>query len=283
MPLNPAPPDDLAGLVDAFTQTARAVLDLGRTCREEDFATPTDCPGWTVKDQISHVVGGELAMTDATPPHVEVPDYPWLRSDRARAIEVPVEARRPTSGPDVVHELEAVLDHRIATLARPDTSLDDLVPSPLGPMPLGEILPTRVLDVWTHEQDIRHALGRPGNLDSPGAAIFVSTLFRLLPRIVAKDAGIEPGHSVILDLTGPVVGRAGVRVEAGEGKPVGMPLFSGQGHDTRPGEESTTITLSTDAACRRAAGRVDVDDLHYTVSGDEEIARRVLEALPFTP
>jgi hypothetical protein len=67
MPQHPAAPEDLTGLVDAFAQTATSVLDLGRNLREADFGLPTDCPGWTVKDQISHVVGGELGMTDAEP------------------------------------------------------------------------------------------------------------------------------------------------------------------------------------------------------------------------
>ncbi len=59
MPLHPAAPDDLAGLVAAYRQTTRAVVDLGRSCSEADFDLATACPGWTVKDQISHVVGLE--------------------------------------------------------------------------------------------------------------------------------------------------------------------------------------------------------------------------------
>ncbi len=283
MPLHPAAPEDLADLVDAFAQTGQAVVDLGHGCREEDFARPTDCPGWTIKDQVSHVVGSELRMTDAALPDVEVPDYPHLRDEAARRRERPVELRRSLPGQEVVHELENVLAHRLTTLRRADTTLDDEVPGPHGPTRLGDILPVRVVDIWTHEQDIRHALGRPGNLDSGGAALFVATLFRLLPRLVAKDAGIEPGRSVILDVTGPVVGRAGARVEVADGRPRGVPLFSGQGHESRPDEDCTTITLSTDSVGRRAAGRGGLDDIHYSVDGDEDIARRVLEALPFTP
>ena len=109
-------------------------------------------------------------------------------------------------------------------------------------------------------------------------------LFAALPRLVAKNAGIEPGNVVIIDVTGPVVGRAGVWVETGEGgKPRGIPLFSGIAHDGDPEDVFTTITLSTDALTRRAAGRGGLEDIHFTVQGDEDVARRVLEALPFTP
>ena len=109
-------------------------------------------------------------------------------------------------------------------------------------------------------------------------------LFAALPRLVAKNAGIEPGNVVIFDVTGPVVGRSGVRVEIGEGgKPLGTPLFTGTVHDHPEDEQVTSITLSTDAITRRAAGRGGLDDIHFTVQGDEDVARRVLEALPFTP
>jgi len=44
----------------------------------------------------------------------------------------------------------------------------------------------------------------------------------------------------------------------------------------------TSIRLTTDALTRRAAGRRTTDEIHYTVSGDEDIARRVLDALVIT-
>ena len=86
----------------------------------------------------------------------------------------------------------------------------------------------RTFDVWAHEQDIRSALGRPGNLDSPAAAVFVSSVMLQLPRLIAKGAGLEPGHDVVIDVTGPVVARQGVRVEMDEqGRLRGHAMFVG--------------------------------------------------------
>ena len=86
-----------------------------------------------------------------------------------------------------------------------------------------------------------------------------------LPRLVAKNAGIEPGNVVIFDITGPVVGRTGVRVEVGEGgKPLGTPLFTGTVHEHPEDAQVTSIILSTDAITRRAAGRGGLDDIHFT-------------------
>jgi hypothetical protein len=50
--------------------------------------------------------------------------------------------------------------------------------------PLWQALMVRVFDLWVHEQDIREAVGRPGNLASPGSAI-VRELFLLAERVLA--------------------------------------------------------------------------------------------------
>lgn len=239
MPLHPAAPEDLAGLVAAYEQAAQAVVDLGRSCRDEDFQRPTAREGWTVRDQVAHVVAGD-------PAH-----------------------RAGVSAPKLVAELELVAERRVRGLTEhPDTMA---------------ALRRDTLAAWVAEQDIRQALGRPGDLDSPAAALFMEELFAHLPDLVAEQAAVPPGNVVILEVTGPVLGRAGVWVEAGDdGTPRGIPLFSGVAHDGDPRDVFTTITLSTDAVTRRSAGRGTVEDIHYTAHGDEDVARRVLEHLPFT-
>jgi uncharacterized protein (TIGR03083 family) len=284
MPLHPAAPEDLAGLVSAYQQTSQAVVDLGRSCSDADFDLPTACPGWTVKDQISHVVGLESWLHTGEVPKVDVPDYGHIRNEAGQFIERSVELRRRMVGQKVVDELETVVARRVAALSAPDVTLETVVRGPWGPAPVGESLRRRILDIWTHEQDIRQALGRPGDLDSGGATVFMDLLFAALPRLVAREAGIEPGNVVIIDSTGPVMGRAGVWVEPGEeGKARGIPLFSGIAHDGDPLDVFTTITISTDCLTRRAAGRGGVDDIHFTVHGDEAVARRVLEHLVIVP
>jgi uncharacterized protein (TIGR03083 family) len=285
MPLHPAAPEDLPGLVAAYRQTIQAVVDLGRTCSDADFDRPTACPGWTVKDQISHIVGLESWLHTGAVPQVTVPDYEHLRNETGRFVEKSVEQRRHMVGSKVVNELETLATERFQQLSSPDLTPETVIRGAWGPAPARESLRTRILDIWTHEQDIRQALGRPGDLDSGAAAVFMDLLFATLPRLVARDAGIPPGNVVIFDVTGPVLGRAGVWVEEGEdgGKPRGIPLFSGVAHDGDPHDVFTTITLSTDALTRRAAGRGSLEDIHYTVHGDEDVARRVLENLVFVP
>jgi uncharacterized protein (TIGR03083 family) len=286
MPLHPAAPDDLAGLLAAYQQTVQAVVDLGRTCSDADFDLPTACPGWTVKDQISHIVGLESWLHTGELPRVTVPDYEHVRNDAGRFVEKSVEQRRHMVGSKVVTELETIATRRVQQFSEPGLSAETIVRGAWGPAPARESLRLRILDIWTHEQDIREALGRPGDLDSGGAAVFCDVLIESLPRLVARQAAVPPGNVVIIDMTGPVVGRAGVRVEQGaDGRPRGIPLFTGVAHEAggTTDEATTSITLSTQALTRRAAGRGSLEDIHYTVHGDEAIARQVLGNLVFVP
>lgn len=292
MPMHPAAPVDLTGLIDAYTQTARAVVDLAFPCTDKDFDRPTECPGWTVKDHLSHVVALEAAMTGRPDPEVEVPEYDHLHHDFARYIEQGVELRRPRTGQEVVAELQQVIARRLGQLddlreQEHEHPEQEMVATPRGELPLPEALTLRIIDLWVHEQDIRAALGRPGNLDAPAAAVFTQKVLDALPIIVVKRAGVEPGKVVMVELTGPVVARAGVRVEKDEnGKPHGHPMFTGGTDETGPIPvigKTTSIQLSTEAFTRRAAGRRATEDLHYSVHGDEQVAQRVLDGLVITP
>lgn len=275
---HPSAPEDLPALTAAYAQTVQAIVDLGHSLRVGDDERATDCPGWTVHDQFAHVVSLEAWMQGEAVPDIDVSGRAHVRSGLGAVVERFLDSRRDRSLGELLEELEELSTSWIARLEAETTSPDDPAVGPFGPTTLLGLTQSRVFDLWVHEQDIRGALGRPGNLDSAGAALTVRTLFAALPKVVARTAQVPPGQAVILDLTGPVVGRAGVRVEERDGKSHGIPLFSG---DTlvHPDVVTTTITLSTQAATRRAAGRVATADTHYTVVGDDEIARRVLDAL----
>jgi uncharacterized protein (TIGR03083 family) len=260
----------------------RSVADLGRTMRPEHAALATDCPGWTVLDQIAHVASTEAMIAGETVPEVDVSEYDHVRHDFGARVEQLVESRRGRPLEDLLDELEWRLEERLAAYHADGVTGDDEIVGPFGPSRLEDLLGIRTFDVWLHEQDIREAIERPGGLDTPAAALSVARLFAVFPRVVARDAGIEPGNAVVLDLTGPTVGRAGARVEEHDGKAVGVPLFTGESEE-HPDVVTTSLSMSTRVAMRLAGGRRTPEDLPITVHGDEDVARRVLAALPITP
>jgi uncharacterized protein (TIGR03083 family) len=282
MPLHPPPPAEFPELVDAWAQSVRNVIDLGRTLRPDDAAKPTDCRGWSVFDQVAHVVSTEAMVAGDAVPDVDVSGYDHVRHEFGERVERYLESRRGRDLEDVLDELEWRLDERLAVYRADDVDPAATVPGPFGPTSLADLLAIRTFDVWMHEQDIREALGRPGGLDTPAASLSVSTLFRSFPRIVARDAGVEPGNAVVLELTGPVVGRAGARVEEQHGAARGIALFTGEAEE-HPDVVTTTLTMSTAVAMRLAGGRRDPADLPVTVLGDDDVASRVLGAMTITP
>ena len=318
MPQHPVPPSDLAGLVAAFAQTVTAVVELGRGCSAADFARPTECPGWNVQDQVSHIASLESVFAGEPPLPVTVPDLPHVRSEFGRFMEAGVHARRAWTGARVVEELAELVPGRVAALSDPSLTLDSIIDSAIGPRPAGAFVALRVSDVWCHEQDIRAALGMPLALDTPGAAVFTSRVLDALPVIVARDAALPVGTTVVVEVVGPVSGSAAVRVQVGEdGRPLGVQLdgasqslgagadgagrdgaagagtddttgagtdgATGAGTDGATRTATTRITLSTEAFTRRGAGRRDVDATRHTVVGDPAVARAVLEHLAITP
>lgn len=282
MPPNSTTSSDLADLTSAYAQTVQGIMDLGHSLRDGDEERETDCPGWNVRDQFAHIVSLEAWVQGEPVPDIDVSGRAHVRSDMGVVTEKFLESRRDRSLAELIEELEELSTSRIAHLEAETTSPDDPAIGPFGPTTLLGLTQSRVFDLWVHEQDIRGAISRPGNLDSQGAALVVRAMFAALPKAVARTAKVPAGHAVILDLTGPVVGRAGVRVEEHDGKPHGIPLFAGATEE-HTDIVTTTITLSTQAATRRTAGRIATADTHYSVVGDDDVARRVLDALVIAP
>lgn len=289
MPLHPSPPTDLEGMVEGFRQVFQTLIDLGHGCSADDFARETTCPGWSVQDHLAHVAAVESYLEGGEHVEVELPERAHLRHEFAEWMEHGVQLRRDRPATEVVAELEVLLHNRLATFADPDLHLDTPVRGAQNStIPLGDLLTRRLIDVWVHQQDVREALGRPGDLDTAAAATFVAVIERALPKVVARGTDLEEHQTVIVDCTGPVEARMGVRVGRGEdGRSLGHSLFTGEVDEDaaqhRDEDPTTTIVLSTDALTRRAAGRRSTQDTSYRVVGDDDVARRVLDALVVVP
>lgn len=284
--MHPSAPTEMTGILDAFAQTSQAVIDLTSGLSDEALASPSILPGWTLADIVAHLTSLELLALGRPDRQVDVPPYDHVTSSFSRMMENGVELRRGRPGRAVATEYADVVRERIGRL-RAVSDGNALGESPWGPMPMRTLLTVKSVDTWCHEQDLRDTLGRLGNHDSPAACLWVQQVIDTLPDIIARRAGIEVGRVVMIELTGPILGRSGVRVVEDEhGTSTGLPMFSGDSDTTGPLptlDKVTSIRMASYPFARRAAGRISVDDLPYAVDGDHEVARRVLEALPITP
>ena len=267
---------DMAGHVAAYEQTVRSTIALAETFEPADWELPSECPGWSVRDQVSHIVGVErMLLGDADPPHSLPDELPHVRNAMGRTMEVAVAARRSVPGPQILDELRDALERRLAVL--PGIDPDGPRRLPNGRMGTNvEGVAFRAFDIWTHEQDIRRAVGRPGNLAAPAAERARDILVPGLPYLVGKRAAAAPGESVTLDVTGPLAFTLHVAVDA-----AGRAAFA----DPAPAGAPPTLTMRMDweTYARLSCGRIPAEAAAVTIAGDADLARRLLKAFPLTP
>ncbi len=271
----------VAAVLDAWEGSLHAVNELGRRLNADGWAAPTECPGWSAGDVVRHLCWIEALLAGRTDPPVEI-DWdtrPHVRSELSRRTEAGVEVRRAHAQADVCAELDGLIDVRLAQLMALDPlTLDTQVTGISGrPTTLLRLLRVRAFDTWTHEQDVRRAVGLPGNLATPGAQQSAAQIASALPFVLAEVADAPVGTTLRVTATGPIAfERYAVRVDA----------------DTcaacDPVDEATVgLTTDWETLARLAGGRLDLSDpavlARVELAGDPALAAQLPRALAITP
>jgi uncharacterized protein (TIGR03083 family) len=263
----------IVGDLDAVWASLDALLD---SLDDDDWAAPTDCPGWTVQDTVSHIIGTERGLAGHPAPDVTVPASPHLRNDIGRMNEAWVIERRDRSPGEVLEEFRAVVRERQAQLARMDqTDMDAESWTPAGTATFGRFMQIRVFDQWIHEQDIREAVGRSGGLEGPAVLRTLAEVCNGIGYVVGKKAGAPEGSSVRFDLTGPQPATIEVVVDG-----------RARVADDLAGEPTVTIRTDLATFIRLIAGRRPGPEAVaaglVSVTGDADLGARVVEQLGYT-
>jgi len=130
------------GTVEVWAEGQRTLSELGRGLGPDDAeVTVPACPAWTVRQVFAHQAG---VAADLLAGRLEgVTTDPWT--------ERQVRERADRTLTEVLDEWDADAPRLVEALR-----------------PLGDAVDRRlVLDVWAHEQDVRHAVGRPGSRSGP--------------------------------------------------------------------------------------------------------------------
>ncbi|WP_101253937.1 maleylpyruvate isomerase family mycothiol-dependent enzyme [Streptomyces barkulensis] len=263
---------------DAWAHSIEAISELVSPLAEGEWNRATECPGWSVRDIVSHVIGSECEMLgDPRPIHTLPRDLFHVKDEVSRRVEVQVDVRRCHTAPEMTSELEYTVIRRSRQLRNEKRDPSTMVMTPLGrEMTLEWALRLRAFDVWVHEQDLRRALDRPGNLDSPGAHVARDVLLHGLPKVVAEDAGAPPNSAVVIDVSGPVEFMRTVRVDA-----------EGRGTVDASVSLGPAATLATDweTYLRLACGRVRPAAVreNLKIEGDQALADAILAHFAVTP
>ncbi|GAA1776357.1 maleylpyruvate isomerase family mycothiol-dependent enzyme [Nocardioides hankookensis] len=265
----------LRAYVDVWWQAINDFTDLLEELPAEEWSTPTDLPGWDVKAVASHVAHLESILAGAPEETAEVGEPAHVTGFMGLYTEIGVVTRRDASPDAIINEI------RSAATARHTALLADPPADPGGkPEPIfggvgwdwRTLLRNRPLDVWMHEQDIRRAVDRPGGMDSPAARHTAEYLAESLGFVVAKRAGAEPGTTVVLELEGSDPFAFAVN-DARRGERLA----------SAPSSVDVTLRMDREAFIRLAGGRCEPEPGTYAVTGDDDLAGRIIGAMATTP
>jgi len=274
-PTAPTDADRVALMEQAYSSVEEVCSQLG----DADWGRPTDLPGWSVKDNLSHLVSYEAIISGRprAPEDIDISAATHVTNDFQALNEREVEWRRPRPGAEVLEEFREVTTARMKDLAQmDDPSWEATMNSPFGPLPARDFMGIRLMDFFYHEQDIRRAAGKPGHLDGAVARACFERLATLsLPRVVGKAAAAPDGTVVLFDV-------------APAGRPVAVAVQGGRGSLVEaPADPTVRITCDLEAFFCLCGGRWQpayaLADGRVRVQGDEQLGRRVLDALSVIP
>ena len=269
-----------ADLVDQLTSVWDSIGALGDSLDDAHWKTPTECPGWSVQDNVTHLFGIEAMLAGRTTPEA-VTEAAAVAMDSAAggphdkvgigALNAAwVDTYRARPGSDVLVEFRAITSGRLVQLRAVDEAGFE-TPSwtPMGPGTIRTLLPFRIFDSWVHEQDMRRALGRPGDVTGPAADNCYDQLVSFVPYIVGKKVGAPTGTTIVIDLAGAADRSIGVEVDGRARLVAAVP------------EPTVRLAMDTDTFVRLLTGRGDVAEIVASgavqLRGDEALGRAVVD------
>ena len=273
----PAPTDQqrLAGYIDVWWRAVDDFTTLLEEVPAEEWSTPTDLAGWDVRAVASHTAHLESILAGAPEETAEVGEPDHVTGLMGLYTEIGVVNRRDSSPDEIINEIRSVTTARhTALLADPPTDGAAKPEVIFGGVPWDweTLLRNRPLDVWMHEQDIRRAVGRPGNLDSPAARHATDYLIESFGYVLAEKAGAPAGATAVLDVEGSATAAFTVN-DIGRGEPLAE----------LPDDPDVTLRMDRASFIVLAGGRRPAEPGAVTIEGDAALGRRVVASMATTP
>ena len=257
-----------------------ATTELCEGLSETEWAAATDCPGWSVQDNLSHIIGTERMLLGDPAPEIDVGEAPHVHNDIGRINELWITERRPWAPARVLEEFREVTAARLEALeAMTQAEFDAESWTPAGTDTYGRFMRIRTMDCWVHEQDIRGAVGRPGHREGPVVDVVLDEFAFAVGFAVAKLGRAPEGARVLIDLTGPAARTWRVQITERRGRLV--EAFDGDA------EPTITLAMETHTYTRLVGGRIRgadaIGDGLVSLAGDREAAERIVLGLGYMP
>ena len=252
-----------------------SIESLCRGLEEAQWRAPTECPGWSVQDQLSHLTGAEASILGRPRPDHLPQDTSFVRNEVGQNNEVLVDWRRSSSGADVLEEFTQVTGERMQFLnALTPQDFDQAMDTPIGPGTMGDFLSIRIFDAWVHEQDMRRALDAPGHMEGPVVRHSLDRMCMALPFVTGKKAGAADGVTVVFRISGQEARTVCIGVEDRRAKEIELPA-----------NPSVVLTLDVETftclCCGRRSSEQVVGAGKVGLEGDKVLGRTIVANMNF--
>lgn len=253
--------------------------DIARLLEQLDddaWSTPTELPGWDVRAVVAHIIGTEATLAGDPQPAApdDLAEREHVRNDMGQMNEAWVELLRHEPPEEMVRRLREVTARRGEQL-RAMTDEEFSAPSwtPAGNDTYSRFMQIRIFDCWMHEQDIRHAVGMPGNDGGPAAIESLGETTRVLGYVVGKLGRAPDGSAITFALTGPITREIHVVVD-GRAAVV----------DSLERRPDVRISVDSPTFMRLAGGRVEARTVldHIHMEGDVDLGAQIVGSLGYT-
>jgi uncharacterized protein (TIGR03083 family) len=263
-------------VVELFPPLSRELLTVLKSLTPTDWARPTICSPWSVKDVAAHLLGGNLGRlwnrTEVlTPAEKPLPDYDELVSLINRDNELWVQAAQRIS-PEVLIEFLDLTDRHLYDHFR---NLDQEDLARITVAWASNDLPPNWFDIareytekWLHQQHIRDAIHQPLLNGQVWLSPVLDTFIRGLPRTF-RNMKVKDGTSVSIQITGESGGEWSLVSEDFHWR-----LFVG-----RDPQATCRVQIDQDLAWRLFTRGITREDARRKVriDGNQALGEQVLE------
>jgi uncharacterized protein (TIGR03083 family) len=264
--------------VPLFPGLSRALLTLLRQLPERDWAQPTVCKGWSVKDVVAHLLGGNLGRLSFQRDRLQRNSPERMMTTNAALItwinaqnEAWVHAARRMSPPILIDflELTDAQLHAFFQLLPPEAQTG------MGVAWAGEETSANWLDIgreyteqWFHQQQIREAVKVPGLVERQCLYPVMEICLRALPYTYRNVNAAEETAITVL-IRGAAGGTWSLLRQHRH-----WHLYTGTRDDA-----ITQITLSDDTAWRLFSKGLSLPEVQraVTITGDTALGTPIWE------
>ena len=267
--------------VDLFPEERAALVELLSSLSNEDWGTPTVCPGWSAKDIAAHLLGDDAGRLSRGRDAFSAAAFTSFDRDTFEAELLAFINRQNEAWVEAARRLSPRLLIYLLRWSGEETpryfeSLDlYALGEPVSwagpePAPVWLDVAREYTERWLHQQQIRDAVGKPGLKERRLFAPVLDTFVRALPHTF-RDVVAPAGTHVRLTITGDAGGEWSL--VRGEG---GWRLYA-----EADGQPQAIIALDQETAWRLFTKGISRDEAlaTATISGERALGLKVLDTV----